>query len=364
MLEAPLEIRSYRGPYTATFNEEPFDGLPTYAADNTHFLIDKQVAELYRTPLAHALNAPSAQLIMADEEHKSFDRIQGYVDALLERGVRRNHTLVAIGGGIIQDITCFMASVLFRGMRWDFYPTTLLAQADSCIGSKSSINTRGVKNLFGTFHAPRRISISTAVLGTLSDADVRSGIGEMIKVHIIDGPASFDAIAGDYDAILRDPAVMKRYIRRSLEIKKGVIEKDEFDEGLRNIMNYGHSFGHAIEAATDFAIPHGIAVTIGMAMANTASRRMGRITETQEKPMNALLARNYRGFEKIAIPEDRFFGAIGKDKKNEGKALSLILPKSTGSVEKMAVPFDDGFKAICRDFFKSLRAPTEASGHL
>jgi hypothetical protein len=130
---------------------------------------------------------------------------------------------------------------------------TLLAQADSCIGSKSSINVGKIKNVLGTFTPPRKITISTRLLSTLDDRDIRSGIGEMLKVHGIDGPDSFDQIAADYARLTSDAETLKRYVRRSLEIKKHIIEQDEFDRGIRNVMNYGHSFGHAIESATDLS---------------------------------------------------------------------------------------------------------------
>src|SRR5581483_3202456 len=195
------------------------------------------------------------------------------------RKIRRNHVLVAIGGGIIQDITCFLAATMLRGLPWNFIPTTLLAQADSCIGSKSSINAGEAKNILGTFTPPARVDVSTRFLKTLDERDIRSGIGEMLKVHAIEGPQSFDQIAHDYENILSDDSVMLHYIRRSLDIKKRIIEIDEFDRGPRNVMNYGHSFGHAIESATDFAVPHGIAVTLGMDLANYTAVRTGRTGE-------------------------------------------------------------------------------------
>ena len=353
MAETPLKIRSYRGEYEVLVETRPFAGLENYDPATTHFFVDGRVAQLYGPELTHALKAPSCTLITADENHKSFEAIPGHIQKLLTHQVRRTHTLLAIGGGITQDIVCFLSSVLFRGMKWDFYPTTLLAQADSCIGSKSSINFAGIKNLVGTFHAPRRVIISPAVLKTLASADIRSGIGEMIKVHVIDGHQSFAAIQNDYPRLLNDSATMARYIRRSLEIKKGIIEQDEFDAGIRNIMNYGHSFGHAIEAATDFAVPHGIAVAIGMDMAGFVSRSLGHLAPARQESMHHLFKACYGEFGQVPVPQDRFFDAISKDKKNENASLTLILPLETGSVKKMQVPLDDSFRALCSDYFKS-----------
>ena len=249
--------------------------------------------------------------------------------------------LIAIGGGIIQDITCFLAATLLRGIDWKFYPTTLLAQADSCIGSKSSINAGTAKNILGTFTPPREVFVSTRVLNTLDEKDVRSGVGEMLKVHAIDGVASFDRIAGDYEDLFVSPNVMMMYIRRSLEIKKGYIETDEFDRGSRNIFNYGHSFGHAIEAATDFAIPHGIGVTIGMDMANFVSGEIGFGDQGLHASRHGILKRNFAGFEKYPVPMEAFLSAISKDKKNVGSDLMLILPDRDARLQKTPCANDD-----------------------
>jgi 3-dehydroquinate synthase len=233
-------------------------------------------------------------------------------------------------------------------------PTTLLAQADSCIGSKSSINVGSIKNVLGTFTPPARVTVATRLLDTLSPEDVRSGVGEMLKVHAIEGPEAFDAIAADYERLFGDGSTMERYVRRSLEIKKRIIELDEFDRGPRNVMNYGHSFGHALESATDFAIPHGIAVTIGMDMANFTAERLERSGGTFAR-MHPTLAANYSGFEGTPVPLDSFLEAIGKDKKNVGRELRLVLPDGDGRVGIDSYPADDRFRSICAEYLEDVR---------
>ena len=352
---SPLVIQSHRGPYTVTFDEDVFTRLNTEVPSHTHFVIDAKVAQLYENELSKVLSSPSVLKIEATEVNKSLDKFTTYVEHFISHGVRRGHILAAIGGGIVQDITCFLAATLLRGLDWHFYPTTLLAQADSCIGSKSSINVGRAKNILGTFTPPAQITISTHVLETLTKQDIKSGIGEMLKVHAIDGPESFDKIAHDYQYILEDKIVMQDYIYRSLEIKKAIIEADEFDKGLRNVMNYGHSFGHAIESATDFAIPHGIAVTIGMDMANYASVRFGLMHETHYRRMHPALAANYAGFGEVEIPIDAFLGAIAKDKKNSNDKISLILPDAAARVKRGFYDNDTGFKKICQDYLTAER---------
>lgn len=355
-ISEPMTIQSHMGPYTASFDMDAFDKLNANIPENAHFIIDGHVAELYADTIPNVLDTPSVMRIEATETNKSLDRMPDYVAHLVANGVRRDHVLIAIGGGIIQDITCFLAATLLRGVDWKFYPTTLLAQADSCIGSKSSINVGTAKNILGTFTPPREVFISTRVLETLDEKDVRSGVGEMLKVHAIDSGDSFKRIAGDYDELFASPAVMMTYIRRSLEIKKSYIETDEFDRGPRNIFNYGHSFGHAIEAATDFAIPHGIGVTIGMDMANFVSGEIGFGDQDLHAARHGVLKRNFAGFEEYPVPMDAFLSAISKDKKNVGSDLMLILPDRDARLQKTPCANDDRFRELCSAYLDRARA--------
>lgn len=352
-----IAIRSHKGEYRANFDEDALAALNADLPGNAHFIIDERVAELYRNEMANVLAHPSVLLLTASETSKSLERFPDYVAHLVAHGIRRDHRLIAIGGGIIQDITCFLSATLLRGVDWAFYPTTLLSQADSCIGSKSSINCGQTKNILGTFTPPSEIFISTRFLDTLDPRDLRSGVGEILKVHAIAGPDDFDAIAADYDALFSDRPTMVRYIRRALEVKKGYIEIDEFDTGPRNIFNYGHSFGHAIEAATDFAIPHGIAVTIGMDMANFTAAQLGRSDDAHFRRMRPALRANYDGFETRSVPIEPFLAAISKDKKNIGAGeVTLILPDASGNLEKVRLPNDAAFADVARRFLEVERA--------
>ena len=348
-----LTIQSHKGPYTVHFKEDALEALNADIPENTHFIIDRNIAELYRDNIPNILNHESVLLIEAVEPHKSLEECPKYVQHLVSCGLRRGHTLLAIGGGIIQDITCFLAATMLRGVPWRFVPTTLLAQADSCIGSKSSINAGAAKNILGTFTPPVRIDLCTQFLDTLPARDVRSGVGEMIKVHVIDGPESFDAIAADYERIFADREVMRRYLRRSLSIKKGYIERDEFDQTVRLVFNYGHTFGHAIEAATNFEIPHGIAVTIGMDMANWVSAQIGVGDISHYERMHPTLAKNYAGYEGTSVPVDEVMRCLGKDKKNIGKGLvTLILPDKVAHVVRDSYPIDDRLRNLCAEYLE------------
>lgn len=357
----PITIASHRGPYRVRFQLglRPEDvALPALsegqAKGRAHYLVDARLAREYRSELAGVLE--SALLIEATEKAKSLESFPAYVDRLVEAGTRRGDALVAIGGGIVQDITCFLAATMLRGLDWHFVPTTLLAQADSCIGSKSSINSGEAKNILGTFTPPKTVLVAARFLDTLEEKDLRSGIGEMLKVHAIEGPDSFDRFARDYPRLLSERAVLLGHVRRSLLIKQRLIELDEFDRGPRQVMNYGHSFGHAIESATQFGVPHGIAVTLGMDMANFCAAELGRSPKAHFERMHPVLRENYAGFESRQVPLDPFLRALHKDKKNTQDKLGLILPDREGRPEKVLVAADAAFRNLCERYLASIRS--------
>jgi 3-dehydroquinate synthase len=343
-----LSIQSQKGAYSVFFDNRLLADAGRLLEGQPHFLIDANVARLYANQLRPILNHKNALVIEATEENKSIERIIPVFERLVENSVRRDHVLIAIGGGIIQDITCFVASTLLRGLSWIFVPTTLLAQADSCIGSKSSINLSTIKNILGTFNPPNEIHVCAGFLDTLENKDICSGIGEILKVHAIDSATAFDRVAADYDELLTDRGVLLAYIRKALLIKQRFIEEDEFDRGVRNIFNYGHSFGHAIEAATNFAVPHGIAVTLGMDMANRIASLRGLVEEKHYMRMHAVLRKNYAAFANTTVPLNRMLPALLKDKKNTSSNLVLILPVGAkATIQRVDVAPDKVFQGQC-----------------
>lgn len=351
-----FSVNSHKGPYTVRFVQDGFSEMVDSIAKDTHVLMDKNIYELYKDRLERYLNLKSLLIIDATEENKSLERMPFYVEHLVQHKLRRNHQLLAIGGGIIQDITCFLAANMLRGVTWEFIPTTLLAQADSCIGSKSSINCAESKNILGTFTPPKSIIINLDFLKTLNIDAVRSGVGEMLKVHAIAGVSSFKNIAADYSKLFVDDKMMQEYIYHSLLIKKDIIEEDEFDLDLRQVMNYGHTIGHAIESATNFAIPHGIAVTMGMDLANYFSLQQGLSLQAYFDGMHTVLYKNYREFLDVHIPLDKFFIALLKDKKNTGiNSVRLILPNMQNCITKSEFPLDEEFKLICKNYFEMIK---------
>ncbi len=351
----PMVIQSHKGPYDIHFADDALEALDAAVPDQTHFLIDRRVAELYGPSIHNILSSPSVLLVQATEDNKTLDRFGAYVQHLVDRGVRRDQMLIAIGGGILQDITAFLAATLLRGVAWRFLPTTLVAQADSCIGSKCAVNAGASRDILGAFTPPQRIDLSTRFLRTLDDRDLRSGVGEMLKIHAIDGPQTFDMLAETYDGVFTDAGVMKATIRRSLAIKKDYVERDEFDCGPRNLFNYGHSFGYAIEFATGFAVPHGIAVSIGMDMANWVAARLGVGSEAHYERMHPILKANYRGFDTRPVPHGRFLYALSRDKKNIGVgSVTLILPDRDGRMGRDSYPNDGVLADLCRAYLDTV----------
>lgn len=344
-----LLIKSSIRNYSVRFVDDFSRALTGEMLANSFPVIDRNVFELYRGKLQGIAWQKRPLVVEAIETHKTLEYVRIVIGQLMDQGAKRNHRLIAIGGGIIQDIVGFVSSILFRGVEWVFCPTTLLAQSDSCIGSKTSINVGDFKNQLGTFCPPTQIVLDTGFLKTLAIADVKSGLGEIIKVHFLDGEESLEHLASSYEPALSDPAVMKDLLTRSLIIKKGFIEKDEFDKDYRNLLNYGHTFGHAIESMTSYRVPHGQAVTIGMDIANYISLRRGALTQASYDRMKEVLLKNYPDYSISRPQTTAFLAALAKDKKNVDDNLTAILTEGPGRMQKAKVPFDE-LRKIVGDF--------------
>lgn len=322
-----LTIHSIFGGYKVVFDEQLRSLSPYLEDPNTVFLIDYKVFKLY-TEAFHKISPERMVLIKAIERNKSYHSIIKIYERLTSFQAKRNLTLVGIGGGIIQDISGFIASTLYRGIKWIYCPTTLLAQADSCIGSKTSLNFGKYKNLIGTFYPPDKVILSTMFLTTLSGKDFYSGMGEIMKLFLIDGENSlnyFKSKPSHSEIDLRNN--IDDLLKRSLLIKKRFIEDDEFDKGIRNILNFGHCIGHAIESVTNYEIPHGQAVTLGMIWANIISERNQLLSnEKKEMIYNTFLKNNHTiSKELISFDTNFIVSAMKKDKKREGVDLAIIL---------------------------------------
>lgn len=292
------------------------------------FLVDENVWQYHSDGILSELPRTETVILPALEERKTLEGAQEVYEHILSRSAKRNMTLITIGGGILQDVTGFAASTLYRGVNWLFIPTTLLAQADSCIGGKTSLNYKGYKNLIGTFYPPMAVWIDPYFLGTLETQDFYSGLGEVIKLHIMGGESKIQRLLKEYNSICkRDAIPLKNAIQTSLEIKRDYIIDDEFDLGRRNMLNYGHCFGHALESVSNFRISHGQAVLVGVILANHVASKRQLLSERrcQFIEEKLLLPSLQTKIQPDDFQSDLIIGAMMKDKKRTGSGLVLVM---------------------------------------
>lgn len=295
---------------------------------NRIFIIDENVWKYHSKGSLNKLKKKDIILLKTSEEKKNLETVQKLYGKLTLYAAKKNINIVSIGGGITQDITGFLASTLYRGVNWIFVPTTLLAQADSCIGSKTSLNYKNFKNLVGTFYPPTDIYIYTPFLATEDKLSYFSGLGEVVKLHIMDGQKSVEHLVGNLQSIINgELEILQKTIYKCLLIKKSFIEGDEFDTGRRNLLNYGHCFGHALESASNFTIPHGQAVVLGIILANIISKSRGILTPTKERYFLDKILLPTLSLEKdlLVLDKKKIIEAMKQDKKRIGMGLALVL---------------------------------------
>ncbi|MEI8128066.1 MAG: 3-dehydroquinate synthase [bacterium] len=352
-----LTIKSNIKDYTAYF-EKNDDFLKVLAdLENSVFVIDENVWNLHKNGCLKFLPTEKVIVQTVREEIKNIDTVCELYEKIMAYAPRKNLNLVSVGGGIIQDITGFVASSLYRGINWIFVPTTLLAQVDSCIGAKTSLNFKQFKNLVGTFYPPSKIYIYPEFLKTLTKPDYYSGVGEMAKLHLMQGEKdTLDFIKNlSKIDVIDDLAVLER-TQNCLKIKKSYIEDDEFDTGKRNMLNYGHCFGHAIESATDFAISHGQAVVVGMIIANEEAKKRKILSPENEQFIKekVLLPSLKADLSKINIDIEKTIQAMGQDKKNLGTGLALVMIQDGYEMVKITDLGADEARNLLEEFIEKV----------
>lgn len=305
---------------------------------NAQFVIDQKVYCLYQAALRD-IPQDRLMLVEATEERKVIETALEICEKITEIPAKRNAVLISIGGGIIQDITGFVANITYRGIHWIFVPTTLLAACDSCIGGKTSLNYKRYKNLLGTFFPPDEIHICPDFLRTLSERDYKSGLGEVVKFNIMAGQTGLSGIECRMEKLLeRDSQTVLEYVRSSLSFKKRFIEADEFDHGERIKLNFAHTFGHAIEVVSDYAIPHGTAVAIGMIMADRISvKREILDADVAQRAEQVLLQVITIDSSPLKASTEEFLAAMRKDKKQTSSALTAVLLAHYGDAPELNI---------------------------
>lgn len=334
-----FDINSSSGNYRITIGENALQNLKERYKD-VFYIIDARLAPTLD------IDRNDVLAIDATEENKSLEVFANYVIALREKKVHRKTHLIVIGGGVIQDIATFLASIYMRGLKWTYLPTTLLGMVDSCIGGKSSINVTGYKNLVGNFYPPHEIAIDLTFLNTLSVEAIIAGLCETAKICYAYSDSTFEAYLSDMANTTRlNTKVAESIVSRSLKSKKWFIEIDEFDQKERLLLNFGHTFGHALESASNFRISHGIGVGVGMIVAikyaenHQLLNSNGVITIERFNYHIQKLLREIHGLQEILDDLDLLdvMGKFESDKKHQAEYYRVVVPANAGRLELLSI---------------------------
>ena len=339
-LTVTLGERSYPITIAAGLFNEPASFWPLRAGDQTMLVTNETLAPLYLDKVRRVLEQAGVnvdQVILPDgEQHKSLAVLETVFSALLQKPHGRDTTLIALGGGVIGDLTGFAAACYQRGVRFIQVPTTLLSQVDSSVGGKTAVNHPLGKNMIGAFYQPASVVVDLDCLKTLPPRELSSGLAEVIKYGIILDGDFFDWLEANLDAVMAlDATAMAYCIRRCCELKAEVVAADELETGLRALLNLGHTFGHAIEAEMGYGNwLHGEAVAAGMVMAARTAQRLGKFSEDDIQRIITLLKRAglpVNGPQSMAPAA--YLPHMMRDKKVLAGELRLVLPLAIGQSE-------------------------------
>lgn len=308
----PLKVKSNLNNYKVTFHNT-IEDLLNNLNKQSWFIIDKNLEKYYD------FDSLSNKIFYeCNETTKSFDHIEILLKTFTQNQFKSNTEVVIIGGGTLQDVAGFCCSIYSRGIKYKFVPTTLLSQCDSCVGGKTSINFSSIKNILGTFYPPTEILICDKFLQTLSEEDFKSGLGEVFKFKILQNKLNKNIFSKKN---------LNQLIRECLEYKISIIEIDEFDQDLRKLLNYGHTFGHALEITSNYKLPHGSAVILGILIINDILKELNVETNLDYTIINkiGLLLIEHINIDKEWFNIENIIKTIKSDKKNTGQ-INLVFP--------------------------------------
>lgn len=337
----PLLISSLQGDYPVTFHPRVADGLEDFAElRDAYVVVDRNVLELHRDSIAPLTEKFPTFVVEADEQAKSLSGVGILVDWLIVQRAVRSSTLIAIGGGCIQDLVSFTAHIYYRGIDWVFMPTTVLSQADSCIGAKSGINVLPLKNQLGVLHSPRHIRICEEFLETLPETEIASGYGEIVKLSVTSSRHFLDQL----ESSLAEGGLRNRHLlnleRAALAAKQEVIEQDEYETDLRRVLNYGHSFGHALEVLANHRIPHGLAVLWGIDVVNALGVIWGVTPEALARRIQVLISSNFDYVLTMRPQAEQLVDMLRRDKKFADGLMNFAVLRNVGDLRIEPRPLD------------------------
>ena len=335
----------------ASLSLENFDGY--IAGKDIAIVTNEVVAPLYLNEISDLFsNMNVIEYILPDgEQEKKLKTVHKIIDRLMEAGFGRDSTLIALGGGVVGDITGFTASIFMRGINFIQIPTTLLAQVDASVGGKTAVNHKSGKNLIGSFYQPQCVICDSIFLATLEATEISAGLAEIIKYGLIFDSEFFQWLQKNMQQILsNDRAAVDYVIQRSCAIKAEIVAQDEKEQSVRALLNFGHTFGHAIEKLTGYGNwTHGDAVAVGMVLAARLSENMSLITPEDVQNIEEILTAANLPISLPNIDPAELLAAMQSDKKVKDRNIQLVLLKNIGEAFLTADYSQEDLVNILRD---------------
>jgi len=350
-----FEVMTSEGSYSVVLG----NGIIREIADkypDAIYLVDRNLLKHIMLPRGHCIE------VDAIEENKSLERMTNVVIQLRKLGANRDSHIVAVGGGIIQDIATFCASIYMRGVAWTYVPSTMLSMADSCLGGKSSINVASYKNLVGNIYPPSAVYVDVELVATLPTDHVIGGLFEAVKICYAHSVTAMQEFSRYHASPSMDLMHFQKVIYHALICKKWFIEIDEFDQKERLLLNFGHTFGHALEAGTNYKIPHGVAIGIGMLVAVCFSRQRKDFTDSGAARVNEL-----SGYVKLSIQTSRqhipclseyihlrfVMEKFENDKKHSLSHYRMVVPNLEGNLELVSFEKNEENRVAILEAFRA-----------
>lgn len=343
-----IDIKSRLYDYSVEFTDDFASVVQSTETDMT-YVIDKNVLELYKDKFK-GIEKDKMYVMEAVEHKKNMDTVMDIIYFWKKIGVKKNWKVYCFGGGITQDVTTVASNLYLRNIDWYFIPTTLLAMCDSCIGGKCGINLGQYKNQIGVFYPPKKIYIDVSFLKSLPSQDYLNGWGEILKFSLTRYPKFYEELKGLKQYIPCDR--IAEYIHKGLLVKKEIIEEDEFESDLRRVLNYGHTFGHALEAYTNNKIPHGKGVIWGIDVVNFIAFRENLIREDVYRDIKKLIKTAFITEEIMIERPQELFEIISTDKKVRGNVISLAVLDKPSNLIVYPMTIDDKLKGLFMDYLE------------
>lgn len=337
VMDFSIKVKDYSEVYVGGVS----DLLPRLLPDKRVIVISDTNIDRYY----HSVLEPFDHILIGlGESSKTLLTVDTIYRRLIELGADRSTFILGIGGGIVTDITGFVAATYMRGVEFGFVSTTLLGQVDASVGGKNGVNVDGYKNMVGTFRQPRFVICDVNMLRTLPKREFRSGLAEVIKSGIIADKELFEMLENaDFAALQRDTALLQQIVYRAISVKASIVERDECETGDRRLLNLGHTLAHAIEKSSS-KMNHGEAVAVGLSLIADIAARNSLLEQCDNERVQSVL--NRVGFSLEApVAKNQMLKAVSKDKKSEGNSIYVVLPRAIGRCEVAKMALEE-FKAL------------------